>query len=266
MRHDNETDCDLLLDAAVDVAKGAGKIARQGFDRPMRVSVKLGQHDLLTAFDIKIERYIISKLKKRFPTHGFVAEESGLQRVKGSVRWIIDPVDGTLNFCRAIPYFAVSIAAESDGELVCGVVYNPMSGELFHARKGGGAWLGGRRLAVSTRDGVGKSVLAIGFPFSTAGDPGRCVTYVAKIARKGAQLLRMGSTALNLAYVAAGRFDGFWETSFYPWDVAAGVVIVGEAGGVVTNFDGNPFDLNMPGIIAGNRKLCGQIARELAGI
>lgn len=258
-------DTKVLLDAAVEAAIKAGEVLKDGFGTSFSVSIKSGAHDLVTEYDKAAEKAVISRLKKQFPDHAFLSEEAGLSEHGGeSVRWIIDPIDGTLNFCHSIPYFAVSIGAEHDGRLLCGVVFNPVTDELFFARKGGGAWLNDKKLQVSRTEGLKKAVLAIGFPFNTEADPGHCISRFARVAGEGAQLLRMGSTAMNLAYVAAGRFDGFWETDFFPWDVAGGALLVMEAGGVVTNIDGSPLDMNTRGIVAAGPSLHEEIVAVLA--
>jgi len=246
-----------LLAAAVDAARGAGKILKDGLGTDFSRSTKSGPHDLFTEFDKLAEDLIESRLRRTFPSHAFLGEETGKTGMpeSGNIRWIIDPIDGTLNFCRSIPYFCVSIAAECDGTILCGVILNPVTDELFTASRGGGAFLNGQRIHVSPTKGLRNTVMAIGFPFNTEGDPGHCLSYFAELGSRGVQLLRMGSTALNLAYVAAGRFDGFFETSSFPWDVAAGVLLVREAGGVVSSMDAGDFRLADKGIVATNKRI-----------
>ncbi len=264
----NRADPGTLLDAAVGAAAEAGKILVEGFGTSFAAKTKSGVHDLVTEYDKTAEQCIIDKLKERFPGHSFLGEETGLSESaegKEAIRWIIDPLDGTLNFCHAIPYFAVSIAAENSGGLLVGVVYNPVTAEMFTARKGGGTQLNGKPLNVSMTAELKDSVLAIGFPFDTTRDPDHCITRFARVAGTGAQLLRMGSTALNLAYVAAGRFAGFWETKFFPWDVAAGALIVAEAGGMVTNLDGSDLDMETDGIMTTNGHIHAELRSAVNG-
>jgi myo-inositol-1(or 4)-monophosphatase len=244
-----------LLTVAVSAANEAGRILKDGFGTSFSKTRKTGAHDLITEFDKLAEDIIESHLKNAFPKHTFLGEETGQVGAIQSTgtRWIIDPIDGTLNFCRSIPYFGVSIAAEKNGAIVCGVIFNPITGEQFTATRNGGAYLNGKQLQVSLNSTLNSSVIAFGFPFNTEGNPDQCLSHFAAIGAKGAQLLRMGSSAMNLAYVAAGRFDGFMETSCFPWDVAAGILMVAEAGGSVSNLDGSTYSFAKPGIIATNQ-------------
>ena len=253
-----------LLASAIQASTSAGNILKEGFGTTFSAAAKTGVHDLVTEFDKLAEDLIEARLRKAYPGHVFLGEEAGQigQPHKGVVRWIIDPLDGTLNFCRSIPYFCVSVAAELDGRIICGVIYNPISGELFSAAKGCGAYLNGGRIYVSRVSLLQSAVLSYGLPFSTKGDPGHCLRHFANVASSGAQLLRMGSAALNMAYVAAGRFDGFMESASFPWDVAAGVILVEEAGGKVTNYDGAHYQIKRPGILATN----GDIHKELLAV
>jgi len=176
-----------MLETAVKAASSAGEILKKGFGTSFSVETKTGVHDLFTEYDQAAEDAILDCIGKKFPDHSFLSEESGLtEHEGGTVRWIIDPIDGTLNFCHSISHFAVSIAAELRGEILCGVVYNPVTGEMFRARRGAGAWLNDKELHVSTAKELKQSVLAIGFPFNTEFDPGHCISCFAKVAEQGA--------------------------------------------------------------------------------
>lgn len=243
-----------LLETAKSAAKTAGEILKEGYGTAFRIDNKQGRNNLVTEYDYAAEKAIITQIKERYPNHKFLAEESG--ETGGTeideVIWVIDPLDGTVNFAHAIPIFAVSIAAWKKGELLCGVIYQPLLDELFYASKGEGAFLNGKRISVSESDDMHTSLLVTGFPYNVDKNPYDCVGTFVKIVLNGIPIRRLGSAALDLAYVACGRFDGFWESDLHPWDVAAGVLIVQEAGGKVTKFDGEKFSIYDKTILATN--------------
>ena len=232
-------DADELHRLAVDVAREAGALARRRRDEGVRIAAtKSALADIVTDADREVEQLIRDRLAQERPDDGFLGEESGAERGTSDVTWVVDPIDGTVNYAYGIPHYAVSIAAVT-GEptpeewiAAAGVVYTPVVDELFSATRGGGAWLGSRRLAVSTAADAG-ALLATGFgydPATHAGDLER-VRRVMPLAR---DLRRAGAASLDLAYVAAGRLDGYFERGLWPWDHAAGALLVTEAGGVVT--------------------------------
>lgn len=245
-----------LCTTAIEAALLAGKILRDGFGTTFMISSKKERHDLVTEFDIKCEKSIINHIKEHYPNHIFLAEESGesgnIVLSNSSTRWIIDPLDGTVNFAHSIPIFAVSIAAEVNGELTCGVVYHPMLNELFVAEKGKGAWLNGKQLHVSSAPKLSESFLVTGFPYNISANPSEFIDIFYRFLKLGIPIRRLGSAALDLAYVAAGRFDGFWEAGLSPWDVAAGVLIIKEAGGKVTQYSGESYSITDKSIVATN--------------
>ena len=250
---------------AIDAALKAGIILRHGFGTSFNISNKEGKNNLVTEYDHKAEAIIIDSIKSEFPEHRFLAEESGKSGNKdsGEVRWIIDPLDGTVNFAHSIPIFSVSIAAEKDGELLCGVIYQPILDELFTAVKGEGAYLNGKKLQASNSDDMQTSFLVTGFPYNVNQNPCGCIDHFVNIIRNGIPVRRLGSAALDLAYVAAGRFDGFWEINLNPWDVAAGVLLVREAGGKVTQYDNSDYHVFDDSILATNGLVHNQISEEL---
>ena len=253
-----------LLNLAARAALQAGGILRSGFGTSYEISSKAGRQNLVTAYDKLCEETIIGAILKTFPDHAFVAEESGATRKGSSIVWIIDPLDGTVNFAHNIPVFSVSIAAAIDGDVVAGVIYQPMTQELFVAEKGQGAFLNGIRLQVSTTSHLDDSFLATGFPYNVDENPLHCIDRFSAFTRKGIPIRRLGSAAIDLAYVAAGRFDAYWEVTLQPWDVAAGKLIVEEAGGKVTRYDGKSFDILKPGpIVATNSVLHATMVKEL---
>ena len=217
---------------------------------------KKGPGDFVTAADIKAEKVLRHELRRARPKFGFLLEESGtVEGADASRRWIVDPLDGTLNFLHGIPHFAISIALEQDGEIVAGVVYDPLRDELFHAEKGGGAFHNDRRMRVSSRGRLAEAVFATGIPWTGRAGHGEYLAQLARVMESIAGVRRMGSAALDLAYVAAGRFDGFWEPALAPWDIAAGILLVRESGGFVSDFAGRPVAFESGDIIAANDRL-----------
>jgi myo-inositol-1(or 4)-monophosphatase len=228
-----------FLEAAVETALEAGGILLSEFDHPAKISYK-GEVDLVTQADQRSEEAIVGRLRTYFPQHSIVAEEGGGQEGDARYRWIVDPLDGTTNFAHGYPCFAVSIGFEEAGELQVGVIYQPITKELFTTSRGEGAYLNERRIQVSSIDCLSTSLLATGFP-STKRARNPNIHYYWNFTLRSHGVRRDGSAALDLASVACGRFDGFWEFGLHPWDTAAGVLLVREAGGVVTTFSGQPY-------------------------
>ncbi len=222
---------------AIESALQAGEILRQGYGTSFSITQKEGKHNLVTEYDHKAEKSILSFLKHHVPNSHFLAEESGATGALSDALWIIDPLDGTVNFAHQIPVFSVSIALEKKGELFCGVVYQPISQELFVAEKGKGAYLNGKPLKVSSITHLADSILATGFPYNTHENPHHCIDHFVDILRLGIPIRRMGSAAIDLAYTAAGRYDGYFEVGLSPWDCAAGILLVEEAGGRISSWD-----------------------------
>jgi len=230
--------------AAIEAALQAGTLLKQGFGTHFAVHAKEGTHNLVTEYDHRSEKLIIDFLRKETPHAHFLAEESGLSKGnENSVTWIIDPLDGTVNFAHKIPMFAVSIAAEKNGEVISAVVYHPLVHELFVAEKGKGAFLNGEKLNVSIIETLPESILATGFPYNLVENPLQCIDHFVDILRLGIPIRRLGAATLDLAYTAAGRVEGFFEVSLAPWDCAAGKLLVEEAGGKVTSWDNSSFDV-----------------------
>lgn len=229
-----------LIEAAKETALEAGALLKEGFGTSYQIQTKWGQQNLVTEYDIASQKLILSKIKGYFPTHQFLAEEEDINDPPSDeIRWIVDPLDGTVNFAHNIPLFSVSIAAAKGNEILAGVVYQPMLEELYIAEKGSGAYLNGHKLAVSASSSFEKVMLSTGFPYDVAQNPLGCIDRFAKMARLGSPIRRMGVASLDLAYIAAGRFDIFWEAGLQPWDMAAGKLLIEEAGGKVTLYDGS---------------------------
>jgi myo-inositol-1(or 4)-monophosphatase len=249
-----------FLEVAVETALEAGGILLSEFDRPAKISYK-GEVDLVTQADRRSEEAIVGRLRTYFPKHAIVAEEGSGQQGDGRYRWIVDPLDGTTNFAHGYPCFAVSIGFEEAGELRAGVIYQPITKELFTTSRGEGAYLNERRIRVSSIDHLSTSLLATGFP-STKRARNPNIHYYWNFTLRSHGVRRDGSAALDLASVACGRFDGFWEFGLHPWDTAAGVLLVREAGGVVTDFSGQTYRPGDYEMLASN----GRIHAELRQI
>lgn len=230
---------------AISAAISAGNVLRQGFRTQFQISSKKGRYNLVTEYDLKVEKMIIRFIKDRFPNHQFLAEESGHtnQDKKNEIRWIIDPLDGTVNFAHGIPFFAVSIAVEQKGDVVSAVTYAPMTQELFTAEKGKGSFYNGSAMQVSQTKSLNQSLLATGFPYNLSENPYQCTESFMEVLKQGTPIRRLGAACLDLCYLAAGRFDGFFESTLAPWDVAAGILMLKEAGGRVSEWDLSSFDV-----------------------
>ncbi len=245
--------------------KAARALARDfGEVENLQVSRK-GPSDFVSSADIKAEKTIFEELSKARPGYGFVMEERGeVEGTDKSHRWLVDPLDGTTNFLHGIPHFAISIGLQREGVLVAGVVYNVIRDELFWAEKGAGAYLNDRRLRVAARTDIREAVFATGTPFH--GKPGhqKALGEIERVIARSAGIRRFGAAALDLAYVAAGRYDGYWERGLNAWDIGAGAVIVREAGGIVTEIDGGDF-MKTGAIVAANERLLPHLQQALRG-
>lgn len=226
---------------AIEAALQAGDILRVGFGTTFSITQKEGRHNLVTEYDHLSEKSILSYLKHHIPESHFLAEESGASGVESDILWIVDPLDGTVNFSHQIPVFSVSIALEKKGELFCGVVYQPITRELFVAEVGKGAFLNGKTLKVSNTAKLTDSILATGFPYNLHENPHHCIEHFVDILRLGLPIRRLGAATIDMAYTAAGRFDAFFEVGLAPWDCSAGILLLEEAGGKVSTWDNKPL-------------------------
>ena len=226
-----------MLTVAIDAAREAGAFLKKSVGTFKHLERKIGQEtNLVTEIDKQSEALIISKIKAAYPDHAVLGEESGASTGASDTRWIIDPLDGTTNFTHGLPLFSVTIGVEHKGELVAGVVYDPNADEMFTAEKGKGAFLNGKKIQVSSADRLIESLLVTGFPYNVKENPGQVMELFTDFLPVSQAVRRLGSAAIDLAYVACGRFDGYWEVYLHPWDKSAGVLLVREAGGRVTDF------------------------------
>jgi len=240
-----------LLSFAEAVAREAGALLRERFGTRLDVRHK-GRINLVTEVDLLAEQCIRRQIQAHFPDHSILAEEEGLTETASAFRWIVDPLDGTTNYAHGYPFFSVAIAVEQHGEIIVGVVYDPLRNELFSAAKGQGAYCNGQPLHVSDVTSLEQALLVTGFPYNVKSSLQKNLDHFSAFLDVAQAIRRDGSAALDLAYVAAGRFDGFWELNLAPWDMAAGSLLVTEAGGQVTAFGGQAFSPYVPEIVASN--------------
>ena len=260
---------DPMLTIAIRAARAAGDIIVRAMDRVDLLNITpKGRNDFVSDVDRQAEREIINTLQKAYPTHAFMGEEGGMQGpAKAEYVWVIDPLDGTTNFLHGFPQFAVSIGLFHRGRIDKGVIYDPVKQELFTGARGAGAALNNRRLRVTKQTGMVGALLGTGIPFKDQSYLDAYLGMLKDLLRDAAGIRRAGSAALDLAYVAAGRLDGFWEIGLKQWDMAAGVLLIQEAGGIVSDLEGNDKYFETGGIVAANPKLhqtmCGLIAPHL---
>jgi len=254
----------LITVMARAARKAGSRLARDfGEVENLQISRK-GPADFVTHADLKAEAVLREELSAARPDFGFLMEESGETAGRDTTqRWIVDPLDGTINFMHGIPHFAISIALEQNGQIVAGLVYEPVNGNMFHAEKGRGAFLNDRRLRVSARGQLIDAVVATGIPHHGRHGQAQFLSILSHLMTKVSGVRRFGAASLDLAYVAAGRCDAFWETGLAPWDIAAGILIVKEAGGFVTELDGSEHSLQSVGILAANQGLHTALVKEI---
>ncbi len=239
------------MNFAKNLARQAGRLLAEKLAGKNQIYYK-GAIDLVTEADKMSEELILAEISRRYPDHGILSEESVQKNEQAPLRWIIDPLDGTTNYAHGFPFFCVSIALEKEGFVELGVIYDPTRNDLFFAERGGGAYLNGRQLQVSSVNDLSHSLLATGFPYDIRVSQENNLNYFNLMAKKAQAIRRAGAAALDLAYLAAGRFDGFWELKLKPWDTAAGCLLVAEAGGIISDMDGEAWNLFSPGLVASN--------------
>ena len=243
-----------LKNFAVSLAHEAGALLIEKFDQSIEIHYK-GDINLVTEADKMSENIIMAAIRQSFPEHGILSEESPAILDGSSLRWIIDPLDGTTNYAHGYPVFCVSIALEKNGTIILGVIYDPTRRDTFVAVRGEGAFLNGKKLAVSKVSALSRSLLATGFPYDIRESEENNLNYFNIMAKEVQAIRRAGAAALDIAYAAAGRFDGFWELKLKPWDTAAACLLLEEAGGKITDIFGGPWNLLSPNLLASNSLL-----------
>jgi myo-inositol-1(or 4)-monophosphatase len=250
-----------LRRTAEEAARLAGRVLAERFQGERTIEFKRSANDLVTDADKASEEALLGFLRARHPGHAILAEESGASQGAG-LRWLIDPLDGTTNYAHRVPHFCVSVAVDGPDGVLAGVVYDPMLDELFSAARGQGATLNGRPLRASDTREIGRALLCTGFPYDVRERPEGPVGLFNRFIRRAQGIRRTGSAALDLAYVAAGRFDGFFEFSLKPWDIGAGGLLVMEAGGVMSQIDGSAFDVMRGDVLASAPALAAELQEE----
>jgi len=251
------------LEIARHAAREAGKILISIFGHVNHI-MKKGSIDLVTEADLDAEKIILKTIRRNFPEDNILSEESGKQKHTSGRTWLVDPLDGTTNFAHGFPFFAVSIALEIEKEIVLGIVYNPQMGEYYEGVRGKGSRLNNRPINVSRTSNLNESLLATGFPYNIHEKSEEVIRLFGKMIVRAQGIRRPGSAAIDLCYVAAGILDGFWEQDLHPWDTAAGIVIVEEAGGKVTTFEGKPYSPFQKTIVAANPLIHDEMIKVLS--
>jgi len=253
-----------MLNIAVRAARSAGQFIARSFESDVDLDIKQkGDNDLVTQIDVEAEKIIISKIKHSYPEHSFLCEESGVLAGDEEFKWIVDPIDGTTNFVRGIPHFCVSIALMYRDKLEQAVVFDPIKNELFTASKGNGAQMNNFRLRVKQAKELQNTLLATAFPLRDKSVSAKAIERFSRVYEQCGDIRRSGSAALDLAYVAAGRYDGYWEKGVKTWDIAAGELLVKEAGGLVTDFSGGHNSFQKEEIVAANPKLVKALVKTI---
>jgi myo-inositol-1(or 4)-monophosphatase len=254
---------DDLQAIAIQAVRESGKIQKEWLRKDKKIELK-GEINLVTEVDRRSEQRIIEIIKKAFPKHNILTEETPMaNELPSPFRWIVDPLDGTTNYAHGYPCFCTSIALELAGKIVLGAIYDPLLDELFTAQQGNGAFLNNERISVSTTDRLTNALICTGFPYDVRESQENNLDHFNHFVMEAQAIRRDGSAALDLCYVAAGRFDGYWELKLYPWDVAAGKLLVEEANGRVTDFRGDPLNIYGQQIIASNGKIHQEMMRVL---
>ena len=244
-----------MINDLIQISKEAGEIVRDGFNKSLKVEYKSNESDLVTNIDKASEKLISDFIKKLYPSHGILAEEGGSIKNGSEYVWVIDPLDGTVNFAHGLPIFSISIGLQKNGKTVAGVVYDIGMNVLYSAEAGGGAYADGEKLKVSENSNLRHSLLVTGFPYNIRENPYNALEKFVALIKASRGMRRLGSAAIDFCYVARGVFDGFWEVFLNPWDICAGKLIVEEAGGLVTNFDGEHINIDSKQILASNGKI-----------
>ncbi len=244
-----------MIEDLIEIAKGAGNIINEGFGSDFKIEYKSNESNLVTEIDKASEKFITDFIKTKYPGHGILAEEGGKLNDSSDFLWVVDPLDGTTNFAHGLPIFSVSIGLQKHGKTIAGVVYDVMQKIIYSAELGSGAHANSEKIQVNQNDNLAHSVLVTGFPYNISENPENAIEKFGAFLLKSRAVRRLGSAAIDFCYVARGVFDGFWEVHLHPWDMCAGKLIVEEAGGLVTDFDGNEMDIFSKKVLASNKSI-----------
>ena len=244
-----------MINDIIYIAKEAGQIVREGFNKNLKIEYKSNDSDLVTNIDKASEKLITDFIKKKYPSHGILAEEGGSIKNSSEYIWVVDPLDGTVNFAHGLPIFSISIGLQKDGKTIAGVVYDIPNDVLYSAEKDGGAYSNNEKIRVSENSNIAHSILVTGFPYNIRENPYNALEKFVALTKASRGMRRLGSAAIDFCYVAKGVFDGFWEVYLNPWDICAGKLIVEEAGGRVTDFNNNDISIHSKQILASNNKI-----------
>lgn len=255
-----------MIDDIKYIAKEAGSIIRDGFGKSFKIEYKTGENNLVTEIDKASEKLITDFVNKKFPSHSILAEEGSGEQKNSEYLWVIDPLDGTNNFTHGLPIFSVSIGLQKNGETIAGVVYDVIRDILFSAEIGAGAFSDSKKIKVSGNDNIAHSMLVTGFPYNKKENPDKVFEKFIAFTKAARGVRRLGSAAIDFCYLASGVFDGFWEVHLHPWDICAGKLIVEEAGGLVTDFDGNKTSIYTKRMLTSNGKIHNQMIEVLKSV
>jgi len=252
-----------MVKSLTEIATIAAEIIRDGFYRNIKIEFKTDESNLVTEIDRKSEDEIVKYIRGNFPSHNILTEETGKHSGNSEYTWVIDPLDGTTNFAHKLPIFAVSIGLIKGNERVAGVIFDVMRNVIYSCEKGSGSFANGKKLSASKNDNFRHSLLVTGFPYDVVDNPLNAIEIFGTIIKSVRAVRRLGSAAIDFCYTAQGVFDGFWEVNLHPWDVAAGMLIVEEAGGIVTDFSGNKIDIFSKQIVASNNYIHKQFLSKI---
>ncbi len=244
-----------MIEDIINISKESGELIRSKFNTNFNLEFKSNESDLVTEVDKASEKIILDFIKKKYPTHGIITEEGGTSLSKSEYNWVIDPLDGTTNFAHGFPMFAVSIGLQKNGRTIAGVVYDIMQNVIYSAEAGNGAFENDKKINVNDNANLRRALLVTGFPYDVAENPENALGKFVAFTKASRGIRRLGSAAIDFCYAAKGVFDGFWEVHLKPWDMCAGKLIVEEAGGLVTDFEGNKIDIFSKKILATNGKI-----------
>ncbi len=244
-----------MINKTIEIAKQAGAIIREGFGKKLSIDFKTDEANLVTNIDKASEKLIMDFIRKEYPTHSIIAEESGSSKNSSEYTWVIDPLDGTTNFAHGFPIFSVSIGLQKNGETIIGVIYDVMRDVIYSAEKGSGTYENGKKIFVNSNSILSQSLLVTGFAYNREDEYREAIKKFGNMLTASRGVRRLGSAAIDFCYVANGVFEGFWEAKLAPWDVCAGLLIVEEAGGKTSDFNGNKVKIDSDSFLATNGKV-----------